>query len=175
MLKIAHSGCVLKKGSTMTTIQSKTEISTITVRNPADGRVVGTVPIKTAETVAAKARELRLFQPEWEALGPRGRTRWLRKYQDWVLDNAEHIVDVVQSESGKARAEASLEPTLAVSMADYWASHAEQFLVDEHPRSFNPLVLTKKLTVVHRPYPVVGVITPWNGPFLMPGKTCCPR
>ena len=37
------------------------------------------------------------------------------------------------------------------------------------PRSFSPLAATKKLTTVYRPYPVVGVITPWNFPFLMPG------
>ena len=49
--------------------------TTIEVRNPADGSVVGSVPIDTPETVAAKARELRLFQPEWEALGARGRKR----------------------------------------------------------------------------------------------------
>ena len=75
----------------MTAIQPKTDASTITVRNPADGRVVGTVPIETSDAVAAKARELRLFQPDWEALGPRGRKRWLLRYQDWVFDNAEHI------------------------------------------------------------------------------------
>ena len=55
------------------------------MRNPADGRVVGTVPIEMPDAVAAKAGELRLFQPEWEGLGPRGRKRWLLKYQDWVL------------------------------------------------------------------------------------------
>lgn len=37
--------------------------STIDVRNPADGTLVGTVPNETADAVAAKARELRLFQP----------------------------------------------------------------------------------------------------------------
>lgn len=41
-------------------------------------------------------RELRLFQPEWEAIGPKGRKAWLLKFQDWVLDNAEHVADVVQ-------------------------------------------------------------------------------
>jgi acyl-CoA reductase-like NAD-dependent aldehyde dehydrogenase len=152
----------------MTAIQPKTEVSTLTVRNPADGSVVGTVPIETPDAVAAKARELRLFQPEWEGLGPRGRKRWLLKYQDWVLDNAEHIIDVVQSETGKTRADASGEPTVTASLLDYWAGHAEQFLADEHPRSFNPLAVAKKLTTTYRPYPVVGVITPWNFPFLMP-------
>lgn len=158
----------------MTAVQPKTEASTITVRNPADGRVVGTVPIETSDAVAAKARQLRLFQPEWEALGPPGRKRWLLKYQDWVLDNAEHIIDVVQSESGKTRADASGEPTVTASLLDYWASHAERFLADVHPRSFNPLAATKKLTTTHRPYPVVGVITPWNFPFVMPALDLIP-
>ncbi len=152
----------------MTAIRSKTDISNLTVCNPADGRVIGAVPIDTPDAVAAKARELRLFQPEWEGLGPGGRKRWLLRYQDWVLDNAEHIIDVVQSETGKTRADASGEPTVTASLLDYWASHAEQFLADEHPRSFNPLAATKKLTTTYRPYPVVGVITPWNFPFLMP-------
>lgn len=158
----------------MTATEHKTDASTIVVRNPADGHVVGAVPIETSDTVSAKARELRLFQPQWEALGPRGRRRWLLKYQDWVLDNAEHIVDVVQSETGKTRADAISEPTITASLLDYWARHAERFLADEHPRSFNPLAMTKKLTTTYRPYPVVGVITPWNFPFLMPGLDAIP-
>jgi acyl-CoA reductase-like NAD-dependent aldehyde dehydrogenase len=158
----------------MTAIQPKTDVSTITVRNPADGRLVGVVPIETSDAVAAKARELRLFQPEWEALGPRGRKRWLLRYQDWVLDNAEHIVDVVQSETGKTRADASGEPHGTAALLDYWARHAERFLADAHPTSFSPLVAVKRLTTTYRPYPVVGVITPWNFPFGMPGLDVVP-
>ncbi|WP_428341992.1 aldehyde dehydrogenase family protein [Mycobacterium sp.] len=158
----------------MTTVLPKTDGSTITVRNPADGGVVGTVPIETSDAVAAKADELRLFQPEWEALGPRGRKRWLLEYQGWVLDNAEHIVDVLQSETGKTRADASPEPAAAALLLDYWAGHAERFLADEHPRSFNPIAVTKKLITTYRPYPVVGVITPWNFPFAMPGLDVVP-
>ena len=53
----------------MTAVEPKSDQDTITVRNPADGRVAGTVPIDGPDTVAEKARELRLFQPEWEAIG----------------------------------------------------------------------------------------------------------
>jgi hypothetical protein len=49
----------------MTAIHPTTRQSTIEV--PADGIVVGQVPNDSPETVAAKARELRLCQPEWEA------------------------------------------------------------------------------------------------------------
>src|SRR5919202_2896142 len=104
--------------------------ATIEVRNPADGRIVGKVPVDSAETVAAKARELRLFQPEWEALGPRGRKEYLLKFGDWILDNADHITKVVQSETGKTAADASVEAPGAVDMIGYWARNAEKFLGD---------------------------------------------
>ncbi|AGB21827.1 NAD-dependent aldehyde dehydrogenase [Mycobacterium sp. JS623] len=149
----------------MTAIQPDTRRSTIEVRNPADGTVVGVVPNDSADTVAAKARELRLFQPEWEALGPRGRKTWLLKFQDWVLDNAEHLTDVVQSETGKVRADASIEAPMTAGLLDYWARNAEAFLGDRHPRPHNLLMMTKRLTTAYRPYPVVGLIIPWNFPF----------
>jgi acyl-CoA reductase-like NAD-dependent aldehyde dehydrogenase len=150
----------------MTDLHAKPELMTIPVCNPADGTLVGSVPIDTPETVAAKARELRLFQPEWEALGPRARKNWLLKFQDWILDNAEHITDVLQSETGKVRAEASMEAPMTADMLNYWARNAEAFLADSHPKPHSPLMKTKRLTTAHRPYPVVGLIIPWNFPFM---------
>ncbi len=149
----------------MTATESATQQLTIEVRNPADGRVVGEVPVDTAESVAAKVRELRLVQPEWEALGPRGRKEWLLKFGDWILDNAAHITDVLQSETGKTRADAGIEAPGAVDIIGYWARNAENFLRDTRAKPHSPLSAIKKLTVVYRPHPVVGVITPWNFPF----------
>ncbi len=63
----------LTRGFTMTAVQSKIASSTVEVRSPADGRIVGSVPVDTAKTVSATARALRAAQPEWEAIGPRGR------------------------------------------------------------------------------------------------------
>jgi acyl-CoA reductase-like NAD-dependent aldehyde dehydrogenase len=150
----------------MTETKVPVDTTTITVRNPADGTVVGEVPIESAEAVAAKARELRLYQPEWEAMGAAGRKRWLMKFQDWVLDNAERISDVLQSETGKPRAEASMEPPMTADLLNYWARSAETFLADRHPKPHSPLMKTKRLTTVHRPYPIVGLIIPWNFPFM---------
>lgn len=86
-----------------------------------------------------------------------------------MLDNTQHINDVLQSETGKARVDASFEPTVTADLLNYWAGSAEKFLTDTHPKPHGPLGKVKKLTTVYRPYPVVGVITPWNFPFLMPG------
>jgi acyl-CoA reductase-like NAD-dependent aldehyde dehydrogenase len=158
----------------MTEIRSNVDATTIVVRNPADSTVIGQVTVHSAESVAAMARELRLFQPDWEAAGPRGRKQWLLKFQDWMLDNAEHIADVLQSETGKTRADASMEVPGSADMIKYWASNAEKFLADEHPKPHSPLSAVKRLTTVYRPYPVVGVITPWNGPFVVPSMDVIP-
>jgi acyl-CoA reductase-like NAD-dependent aldehyde dehydrogenase len=104
------------------------------------------VPVDTSETVAAKARELRVYQPEWEAMGAKGRKPWLLKFQDWILDNAEHITDVLQSETGKPRAEASLEPPLTADLLNYCARNAEAFLADR---------LTSRVT--RNPSPQLGI------------------
>ena len=37
-----------------------------------------------------------------------------------------------------------------------------------------PLLLVKRLTTVHRPYPLVGMIAPWNFPFAMAGMDVPP-
>jgi acyl-CoA reductase-like NAD-dependent aldehyde dehydrogenase len=152
----------------MSDIGSIRRIRTIEVRNPADGTVAGCVPVESAESVAARARELRMFQPDWETMGAKGRRGWLFKFQEWMLDNAERIADVVQSETGATRAEAGIEVPTSADMINYWARHAEKFLADNHPKPHNPLSAVKRLTTVYRPYPVVGVITPSNFPFAMP-------
>ena len=153
----------------MTAVEPATSSATdtITVRNPATGRVVGSVPIEDAQSVAARAGELRLFQTEWEAIGPRGRKRWMMKWQDWVLDNADHLTEVLMSETGKSRSDASLEPLTIADSIRYWAGNAEEFLADRHPKAHTPLFRVKKLTTVYRPYPLVGMIEPWNFPLAM--------
>ena len=105
---------------------------------------------------------------------PRAARRWLLKFQDWILDNAEHIADVLQSETGKPGVEAAMEAPMSADVLNYWARKAEAFLADGHPKPHNPLTRTKRLTTAYRPYPVVGVITPWNFPFGMPAIDAIP-
>jgi len=58
-----------------------------------------------------EGRELRLFQLNG-GLGPKGRKPWLMKSRIGARQ-CEHIIDVLQSETGKPRAEASMEPLYA--------------------------------------------------------------
>ena len=57
-------------------------------------------------------------------------------------------------------AEASAEAPITATLLDNTGRVMREHLADEHPRSFNPLAVTKKLTTTYRPYPVVGVSQP---------------
>lgn len=140
----------------------------IRVLNPATGEVVGSVPDTSAHEVVARIGELREQQREWEALGADGRKEWLLKLQDWIIDNTEDLADVLQSETGKPRVDALIDPIFGSDLIGYYARRAAKFLADEHPAPHSPLSRVKRLTTVFTPYPVVGVITPWNFPLAMP-------
>jgi len=143
------------------------------VRNPADGRVVGHVPDQSADDVAA-VEELRRHQPDWETLGPKGRTRWLGRLCDWLFDHTDEVADLLQAETSKPRSEARSEMGTLCDVINYWSSNAAKFLSSEHPSPHSLAASIKRLTQTYRPYPVVGVISPWNFSLLMPGMDTVP-
>jgi acyl-CoA reductase-like NAD-dependent aldehyde dehydrogenase len=135
---------------------------------------VGRVPAESAESIRVKVDCLRANQKAWESMGADSRKRWLLIYQDWILDNARHIADVLQSETGKTRADAVVEAPAVADLIKYWANHAERFLADTRAKPHSPLFAVKSLRTNYRPYPVVGVITPWNFPFAAPAMDSIP-
>jgi len=140
----------------------------IEVRSPADGRPAGSVPTEGPDRVQAVASALRAAQPAWEDLGPDGRKRVLLEWGDWFLDNERRLGELVQAESGKAWADASLEPAMSVDLINHYARHAAEYLAVRKVRAHGPVGLTKRLEVRYRPHQLVGVITPWNGPIGAP-------
>jgi acyl-CoA reductase-like NAD-dependent aldehyde dehydrogenase len=142
--------------------------SRIEVVSPAKGTVVGGVSADSLSEVTAIAAELRAAQPEWEARGPRARGAVLRRFLDWILDNERSLVETIQAESGKSWGDASLEISMAVDTINYYVKNAPKFMTDRTVSPAGLANVTKKLTVQYRPYPLVGVITPWNGPLAGP-------
>lgn len=146
----------------------------IEVRNPADGRTVAAVPDTAPDETAAVVARLRSAQPEWAALGPRGRAKWLVRLQEWLFTQAEEIADVLQSETAKPRVDATVEVPFVAEVIAYYADNAARFLADDHPSTHSPAAALKTRTLAYHPYPVVGVITPWNYPFGLPGIDAVP-
>ncbi len=138
------------------------------VHCPADGRRVGAVPHHSAAEVHQLAEGLRAAQPAWEDLGPDGRSKILREFLDWILDNERRLIELMQSETGKSWGDAAVEPAIVVETVNYYTKHAREFLADRTVERAGAISLSKNLRVFVRPYPLVGMITPWNGPLAPP-------
>jgi acyl-CoA reductase-like NAD-dependent aldehyde dehydrogenase len=150
------------------TTDAATNGAQIEVTCPADGRVVGHIPIQGPEEIAAMAAQLRSAQPEWEAMGPEGRAKALYAWLDWIFDNEQRILEMVQNETGKSWGDTSIETMVAVEVINYYCKHAKEFLADQKFTPHGPAYLGKKLRVHAKPHQLVGIILPWNYPLGMP-------
>jgi betaine-aldehyde dehydrogenase len=139
----------------------------IEVKNPANGQTAGHVSVDSPEAVATTVERVRANQPQWEALGIEGRYRWLGRLRDWLFDNMERVADTMQAETGKVRGDTFAETAYLTDLINFYGSKAAKFIGEETVRPHSPLLASKKLRVVHRPFPVVGVISPWNFPMAL--------
>jgi acyl-CoA reductase-like NAD-dependent aldehyde dehydrogenase len=137
------------------------------VLNPATGAVIADVPIDSPEAVAATVARVRGNQPEWEAMGIEGRYHWLGKLRDWIFDNQDRVLDTMQRETGKVRADAMNEPAYLTDLINFYGANAAKFIGEESVRPHSPLLAAKKLRIQYRPHQVVGIISPWNFPLIL--------
>src|SRR5437764_5514483 len=153
-----------------------TATATIGIENPATGELITTIPLLGAEEIEAMAQRARAAQPGWEAMGFEARGKVLRRAQKWMLDNAERVIDVVVSESGKTHEDAQLADLgYTVSALGFWAKEAPGYLADERVPSWNnPVAAGKKLIIRYAPIGVVGGIGPWNYPIANSFGDCIP-
>ena len=144
------------------------------VHRPADGSMIRSVEIDPPERVGEVVERVRAAQPAWEALGPRGRRKWLERWRDWLLDNRERIADIVQDETGKVRGDSGLESIYLEMAVNFWGANGERFLADETPTPGLIPTKVRRLRVRYRPYPVVGIISPWNFPLILSAGDAVP-
>jgi acyl-CoA reductase-like NAD-dependent aldehyde dehydrogenase len=143
------------------------ETERVDVLNPATGAQIASLAVDSPADVAEKVARVRANQPEWEALGIEGRYRWLGRLRDWLFDNQERVLDTMQAETGKVRGDTAAETIYLADLINFYGTKAAKFIGDEAVRPHSALMASKKLMVQHRPYPVVGVISPWNFPLAL--------
>ncbi|HSG49193.1 MAG TPA: aldehyde dehydrogenase family protein [Longimicrobiales bacterium] len=113
-------------------------------------------------TVAvARAREA---QADWAALPLKERLRALDALARVLADRREVVVEAVRSETGKPRVEALAEVLAAVELLRHYVEIAPHALRTEQVGT--GYLLGKSAHIVREPLGVVGIITPWNYPFL---------
>ena len=140
-------------------------MSTIEVRNPATGQLTGTVGRTSPEELAGLAGRARAAQKAWQGTSWSGRAKIISRLHDLVLDQSGRVFDRIQSETGKCRRDALAELVTVAGTARYYLTHGEGFLAERRKRGAIPLITRSVLD--YRPHGLVGLITPWNYPFLL--------
>lgn len=140
-------------------------MSGIRIINPATGESVGGVESTPIESIAGMAERARQAQKAWGLAKFADRARVIRRLHDLVIDQAEKILDAIQSETGKSRRDALAEVVTVAGTARYYLTHGEGYLASKSKRGAIPIFT--RSTLEHRPHGVVGLIVPWNYPFLL--------
>ena len=135
------------------------------VTSPLTGEAIGTVPIGTADDVAAAMAEARRVQKRWAATPVKERAKVLLRYHDLVLDHQDELLDLIQLENGKARVWAFEEIMDQAVTARYYARLAPRALKPHRRLTALPGLVSA--TEHHVPKGVVGIISPWNYPLVL--------
>jgi acyl-CoA reductase-like NAD-dependent aldehyde dehydrogenase len=137
--------------------------------NPATGEVLGELDSAGPTEVRAAVARARAAQPEWNAWGIRHRVRVVRRFQQIVLARKNDIARHIAQEAGKPAVEALVTEVLVVlDAARFLIGNAFAILREEKLAHGSPALKAKSGRILHEPYGVVGIISPWNYPFSIP-------
>jgi succinate-semialdehyde dehydrogenase/glutarate-semialdehyde dehydrogenase len=137
--------------------------ATISVINPATGRIIGTAPncgaAETRQAIDAAAKAW----PAWRARTAKERGAILRKWNDLMLAHIDDLALILTTEQGKPLAEAKGEISIGAAYIEWFAEEARRIYGDVIPTIGND----RRLVVVKEPVGVCAAITPWNFPASM--------
>ena len=140
--------------------------SVIDVRNPRTGRVDYQIKACSIDEIALTIAQLRDAQYHWKQRAPNERADLLRRFAGSVQRHSKAIGNALAIDTGRS-AFSHFEATITVQLLNNWADRCETIFksMSNHGRSQQvPSVEYNHFLV---PYPVVGVISPWNVPLLL--------
>jgi acyl-CoA reductase-like NAD-dependent aldehyde dehydrogenase len=136
--------------------------------SPVDRRRIGEIEVDGAVEVDRAVARARAAQPGWAARDVGERADILRAAVDVIVARRGEITATVRAETGKPAAEAlAMEIVQACDFVSHWSGRARRDLRPRRQRLHGYLRPLKKLYIQYQPLGVVGVITPWNAPFIL--------
>jgi len=139
-------------------------------RDPGTGELLAEVPRGTRDDLDRAVTAARRAQPEWGALPPSARAKYLLTAADELETDADAWAELMCREMGKPLAESKVECLRAAAILRFFAGEAHRPF-GEHYASDAPETW---LFTRRQPVGVVGVITPWNFPAAIPAWKVAP-
>jgi succinate-semialdehyde dehydrogenase/glutarate-semialdehyde dehydrogenase len=139
--------------------------------NPATGEIIAVVARGTREDAERAITAATAAGPAWAARSPFDRAAAMVRIAEAIVDRREELARALTADQGKPLvAEAYDEVDELVEYFRMAAADATR-LEGLMPPSVDP---GKRILAYRVPRGVVGVITPWNWPYTMPGELLAP-
>ncbi|MGZ7178094.1 NAD-dependent succinate-semialdehyde dehydrogenase [Burkholderia gladioli] len=133
------------------------------VRNPANGELLGSVPLAGAAETRRAIEAANAAWPAWRRHTAKERAAILRKWYELMLAHADDLALILTTEQGKPLAEARGEILYAASFIEWFAEEGKRVYGDTIPTPAGD----KRIVVTKEPVGVCAAITPWNFPAAM--------
>ena len=138
--------------------------------NPATGETLREFECASERDIQAAVARARAAQPAWNELGVRGRVAILREFQRVLHERKSEVAALITREAGKPMVEALLTEVLVVLDATrFYLENAFAFLREQPVPHGNLAMKTKTGRILRQPHGVIGIVSPWNYPFSIPG------
>ena len=140
--------------------------NTLPVRNPRTGEVDYHITPPNAAELAAKAKAMRAAQADWAAAPIEHRCAVMMKWADEIAKNKKAIVAAESKDTGRYRI-SSETPDAVIWGIRGWAERAPEIVKKALLEGQSSIMPNVKFRTQLKPYPMLGVISPWNFPMML--------
>lgn len=134
------------------------------VRNPRTGKVDYWITPPTPDQIAEQCTRLREAQISWQQESLEQRIEAMHVWKQALLSQRDELIKALVTDTGRW-SESVLEFDSLISTLDRWCRLAPELLSKENERATAiPFIRLQNESV---PYPLVGIISPWNFPLLL--------
>src|SRR5262245_31655064 len=144
----------------------ETDTRTLPARDPRTGKVDFTFAAASAEEVAEKAARLRNNQVRWAARPIAERIAIMRRWSGELIAHAKAIGAADGADTGGCHT-SQFTAFIAVANVNGWCEDAEGVLARAEVSGQSATMPTVQIRSQLVPYPLVGVISPWNAPMML--------
>lgn len=146
---------------------------TISLAKPSDNQHLYDIACQSKDEVNQVIAKAKAAQKAWAALPVGERVKHLLNLRDVIVDQQDRIMNVIINETGKAKQDALMVEVYTVAaFITYWCKQASKSLKPETSRASGIMGFTKKVHIHYKPLGVIGIIAPWNGPFVLTANPC---
>ncbi len=136
--------------------------------SPVTLKEIGELVCANQQEVTAAVKKARDAQSAWAQTSFKQRAAHMLAMRDLILERQDEVLETVIRETGKTYSDAyAMEVFSACDSLYYYAKNTEGFLRPVRRKVAGLLSLVKRVKLVYQPLGVIGIITPWNGPFVL--------